>query len=156
MPERAWRFESSPAQIEITMQKLKLLHIALLLIVMTALHFVANLTGLYEQPIIWIDKVLHIMAGIAVAMLWFWFLQRKGKFSDNIPKNILASSAIGFVLLVAFFWEVAEFAFWKWLPEYANNLNLYSPTIFDVLSDIGSNLVGAIIFSILVIKKDKK
>jgi len=137
------------------MQKPKLLHIALLLIAMTALHFIANLTGLYEQPIIWIDKVLHIMAGMAIAMLWFWFLQRKDKLSDNIPKIILASSAVGFVLLIAFLWEVAEFAFWKGLPEYANNLNLYSPTIFDVLSDIGSNLVGAIIFSILVIRKIK-
>ena len=137
------------------MQKPKLLHIALLLIAMTALHFVANLTGLYEQPIIWIDKVLNIMASIAIAMLWFWFLQRKDKFPDNIPKIILTSSTIGFVLLIAFLWEVAEFAFWKGLPKYANNLNLYSPTIFDVLSDIGSNLVGAVVFSLLVIKKNK-
>ena len=137
------------------MQKPKLLHIALLLIAMTMLHFIANLTGLYEQPIIWIDKVLHIMAGIAIAMLWFWFLQRKEKFSDNISKIVLASSAIGFVLLIAFSWEVAEFAFWKGLPEYANNLNLYSPSIFDVLSDIGSNLVGAMVFSWLAIKKNK-
>src|SRR3989344_3021669 len=137
------------------MQKPKLLHIALLLIAMTALHFVANLTGLYEQPIIWIDKVLNIMASIAIAMLWFWFLQKKEKFSDNIPKIILASSIIGFVLLVAFLWEVAEFAFWKGLPEYANNLKLYSPTIFDVLSDIGSNLIGAMTFSLLAMKKIK-
>jgi len=137
------------------MQKPKLLHISLLLIAMTALHFIANLTGLYEQPIIWIDKVLHIMAGIAIAMLWFWFLQRKEKLSDNIPKIILTSSAIGFVLLIAFLWEVVEFAFWKGLPECANNLNLYSPTIFDVLSDIGSNLAGAMVFSWLAIKKNK-
>ena len=135
------------------MQKPKLLHIVLLLIAMTTLHFIANLTGLYEQPIIWIDKVLHIMAGIAIAMFWFWFLQRKQQFSDNIPKIILVSSAVGFVLLIAFLWEVAEFAFWKGLPEYANNLNLYSPTIFDVLSDIGSNLIGAIIFSVFAKKQ---
>ena len=137
------------------MQKPKLFHIALLLIVMTALHFIANSIGLYEQPIIWIDKVLHIMAGVAIAMLWFWFLQRKESPADNIPKIILASSIIGFVLLVAFLWEVAEFAFWKGLPEYANNLKLYSPTIFDVLSDIGSNLIGAITFCLLAIKKNK-
>ena len=138
-----------------TMQKPKLSHIIFLLLAMTALHFIANLTGLYEQPIIWIDKVLHIMAGIAIAMLWFWFLQRKENFSNNIPKIIFVSSAIGSVLLIAFLWEVAEFAFWKGLPEYANNLNLYSPTIFDVLSDIGSNLVGAVVFSWFAIKKNK-
>ncbi|MSU55511.1 MAG: hypothetical protein EXS46_03170 [Candidatus Taylorbacteria bacterium] len=138
-----------------TIQKLKLSHVIFLLLAMTALHFIANLTGLYKQPIIWIDKVLHVMAGIAIAMLWFWFLQRKDKLSDNIPKVILVSSAIGSVLLVAFLWEVFEFAFWKGLPEYANNLNLYSPTIFDVLSDIGSNLIGAIVFSWFAIKKTK-
>ena len=137
------------------MQKPKLFHIALFLITMAALHFIANATGLYEQRIIWIDKVLHIMAGIAIAMLWFWFLQRKEKLSEDIPRIIFASSVIGFVLLVAFFWEVAEFAFWKGLPEYANNLNLYSPTIFDVLSDIGSNLVGAIIFSVIASRKNE-
>lgn len=136
-------------------QKPKLFHIVLLLIAMTILHFVANATSLYEQPVIWIDKVLHVMAGLAIAMLWFWFLQRKENFAENIPKIILASSAIGFVLLVAFLWEVVEFGFWKGLPEYANNLNLYSPTIFDVLSDIGSNLVGGIIFVALAIKKTK-
>lgn len=136
------------------MQKPKLLHIALLLIAMAILHFIANAIGLYEQPIIWIDKVLHIMAGVAIAMLWFWFLQRRENFETNIPKIILVSSAIGFVLLIAFLWEVVEFAFWKGLPEYANNLNLYSPTIFDVLSDIGSNLIGAIIFSVMAIKKN--
>lgn len=138
-----------------TMQKPKLFHIALLLTVMTILHLIANATGLYEQPIIWIDKVLHIMAGIAIAMLWFWFLQRKENLADDIPKIVLASSAVGSVLLVAFFWEIAEFAFWKGLPEYANNLNLYSPTIFDVLSDIGSNLLGGIVFSVLAISKKK-
>ena len=72
------------------MQKAKLLHIVLLLIAMTVLHFIANLTGLYEQPIIWIDKVLHIIAGIAVAMLWFWFLQRKESSLDITSKIILA------------------------------------------------------------------
>ena len=135
------------------MQKPKFFHIVLLLAVMAVLHFVANAVGLYEQPIIWIDKVLHIMAGVAIAMLWFWFLQRKENLFDNIPKIILVGSVVGFVLLVAFLWEVTEFTFWKGLPEYANNLKLYSPTIFDVLSDIGSNLFGAIIFSIVAIKK---
>ncbi len=139
-----------------TMQKIKLFHIALLLVLMTALHIVANFTGLYEQPIIWIDKVLHIMAGVAIAMLGFYFLRKNDKFSENTPKIILAGSIIGFVLLIAFFWEVAEFIFWKGLPNYANAFNLYSPTILDVLTDIGSNLVGGIIFSIFIIKNHKK
>jgi len=137
------------------MQK-KLLHIALLLIVMTVIHFTAVSAGLYEQPVIWIDKVLHVMAGIAIAMFWLWIVQRALKISlENVPIIITISSIVGFVLLIALFWEIFEFAYWKGAPEWANKFKFYSPTIVDVLGDIGSNLVGAIIFSILTIKKKK-
>ena len=120
---------------------------------MTVIHFIAVSVGLYEQPIIWIDKVLHVMAGVAVAMLWFWFLQRREKFSDGISKIILVGSVIGFVLLVALLWEIFEFAYWKGVPEWANKFKFYSPTIVDVLSDMVANLIGGVIFSILAVKK---
>src|SRR3989338_9219402 len=139
------------------MQKTKLLHVALLLIVMTAIHFTAVSVGFYEQPVIWIDKVLHVMAGIAIAMFWLWIVQRALKISlENVPIIITISSIVGFVLLIALFWEFFEFAYWKGAPEWANKFKFYSPTIIDVLGDIGSNLVGAIIFSILAIKRDEK
>jgi len=139
------------------MQKTKLLHVALLLIVMTAIHFTAVSVGFYEQPVIWIDKVLHVMAGIAIAMFWLWIVQRALKISlENVPIIITISSIVGFVLLIALFWEFFEFAYWKGAPEWANKFKFYSPTIVDVLSDIGSNLVGAIFFSILAIKRDEK
>jgi len=138
------------------MQKPKLLHIALLLIVMTAIHFTAVSVGLYEQSVIWIDKVLHIMAGVAIAMSWLWIVRRALKISlENVPIIITISSIVGFVLLIALFWEIFEFAYWQGAPEWANKFKFYSPTIFDVLSDIGSNLVGAVVFSWLAIKKNK-
>ena len=123
---------------------------------MTAIHFTAVSVGLYEQSVIWIDKVLHVMAGIAIAMFWLWIVQRALKISlENVPRIITISSIVGFVLLIALFWEVFEFAYWKGAPEWANKFKFYSPTIVGVLGDIVSNLIGAIIFCILAIKKDK-
>lgn len=138
------------------MQKPKLLHIALLFMVMTAIHFTAVSIGLYEQPVIWIDKVLHVMAGIAIAMSWLWIVRKALKISlENVPTIITISSIVGFVLLIALFWEIFEFAYWNGVPDWANKFKFYSPTIVDVLGDIGSNLIGTIIFCMLVIKKDK-
>ena len=138
------------------MQKPKLFHIVLLLIVMTAIHFTAVSAGLYEQSVIWIDKVLHVMAGVAIAMSWLWIVRRVLKTSlENVPTIIAISSIVGFVLFIALFWEIFEFAYWKGAQEWANKFKFYSPTIVDVLSDIGSNLIGAIIFSMLATKKDK-
>jgi len=70
-------------------QKPKLLHIALLLIVMTAIHFTAVSVGLYEQSVIWIDKVLHVMAGIMIAMFWLWIVRRA---LDQLNQLLLVSA----------------------------------------------------------------
>ena len=85
--------------------KIKLTHIVSVLLVMVFLHFVANATGLYEGRTIWIDKVLHVMAGAAVAMLWFWFLQKKDIIT-NVSSLLIVSSAVGIVALVATSWEI--------------------------------------------------
>lgn len=136
------------------MANIKLLYIICLLAVMTVIHFTAVSVGLYEQSVIWIDKVLHIMAGIAIAMSWHWIMRRSLKTStENVPMLITISSTIGFVLLIALFWEIFEFAYWKGVPEWANKFKFYSPTIVDVLSDMVSNLIGGIIFSIFVSRK---
>ena len=57
--------------------KIQIKHIGIILAVMAGLHVFANLTGMYETPIIWIDKVLHIMAGIAIGMVWLVILQNE-------------------------------------------------------------------------------
>ncbi len=121
---------------------------------MAIIHFTAVSVGLYERPVIWIDKVLHIMAGVAIAMSWLWIVRRVLKISlENIPTIITISSIVGFVLLIALFWEVFEFAYWKSAPEWANKFKFYSPTIVDALSDMTSNLLGGIVFSIFVSRK---
>ena len=121
---------------------------------MTVIHFTAVSVGLYEQSVIWIDKVLHVMAGVAIAMSWLWIVRRVLKISlENIHTIIAISSIVGFVLLIALFWEIFEFAYWKGAPEWANKFKFYSPTIVDVLSDMVSNLIGGVVFSIFVSRK---
>ena len=128
--------------------KIKLAHIVSILLVMVCLHFVANATGLYETRIIWIDKVLHIMAGAAVAMLWIWFLQGKNVVIANLSSLLVVSSVVGTVALLAVSWEILEYIFWKGLPQYAETYNIYSPTIFDLLSDVAFNVIGGAIFTL--------
>ena len=157
-PKGHREFESRPLRsgnntIILIMPNIKLLHIVCLLVIMTVIHFVAVSVGLYEQPIIWIDKFLHILAGIVIAMSWFWIMQRVLKTSDEKAPILLISSTIGFVLFIALFWEVFEFAYWKNAPEWANKFKFYSPTIVDVLGDMASNLLGGIVFSIFVSRK---
>ena len=60
---------------------------------------------------------------------------------------------IGFVLLIAVVWEVAEALFWKYLPLYAEKWNLYSPNIKDVLTDIVANLAGGILLGWAAVRK---
>ena len=128
-------------------------HFIALLCLMVLFHVFANFVGLYEQRIIWIDKVLHIMAGVGVAMIWVWVLQTCFKIAlETIPKVMTVTSLLGFVLFAAIVWEVFEFAFWIAAPAYAVALNLYSPTIFDVLSDLVTNLIGAILFAAVLFR----
>lgn len=131
--------------------KIKIKHIAILLVVMIVLHVFANLTGMYATRIIWIDKVLHIMAGIVIGMVWLVFLQKQDEPLN--AKLVHFMAIIGFVLLIAVVWEVAEALFWKYLPLYAEKWNLYSPNIKDVLTDITANLAGGILLGCTAIRK---
>lgn len=129
--------------------KIKFQHIAFLLISMLGLHIIANFLGMYETKIIWIDKVLHVMAGIAIGMFWL-LISLKHQATSRL---INFMSIIGFVLLIALIWEIAEFAFWNLLPNYAEKLELYSPHIKDVLTDMTANLLGAILLGYITLKK---
>ena len=125
--------------------KIQIKHIAVLLVIMGGLHVFANLTGMYETPIIWIDKLLHIMAGIAIGMVWLVILQKRNEL--RVAKLAHFMAILGFVLLIAVVWEVVEALFWKYLPLYAEKWNLYSPNIKDVLTDIVANLAGGILLA---------
>jgi len=132
--------------------EVKVRHVIGILVVMTLIHVIATLLGHYESDFIWIDKILHIMAGVAIGMFWLWIIQHKFKKikKDKYSKFLLVTSVIGFVLIVAFAWEIAEYAFWKNLPTYAQTLKLYSPSILDLVTDILANIVGGVIVTLKI------
>ncbi len=113
---------------------MKLINLSLLLIFsMVALHFIGNSVGLYDGEIIWIDNILHIMAGSAVALLWLALAKEKYK---KISFTIL------FVFLLAVIWEIIEFGFLKIFPIYALKYSIYPLNFMETIGDIFSNLVG--------------
>lgn len=123
---------------------------------MTVIHFTVVSIGLNEQSIIWVDNVLHILAGVVIAMSWFRIIQKTLKTSiENTPTLIIISSTVGFVLFIALFWEIFEFAYWKGVPEWANKFKFYSPTIADALIDMVLDLIGGAVFFLFISRKKR-
>ncbi|MEK6846693.1 MAG: hypothetical protein AABY16_00845, partial [Nanoarchaeota archaeon] len=50
--------------------QLRVWHILFIVCVITILHISAILFGWYDSNIIWIDNIEHILAGIALSMLF--------------------------------------------------------------------------------------
>ena len=117
-----------------------------LLLVMIFLHFVANATYVYQTQIqngsVWFDNILHTIAGMAFTLLVLWILNRNN-LQYSLTTTIIFTIACVFCL--ATLWELIEFGFFKIFTSYAQNLNIYSPSIKEAFSDILSNVFGGII-----------
>lgn len=120
-----------------------------LLVSMVVLHFIAVGVGLYAVSIVWIDKVLHILAGAAVALLALWVLERR-----SIRATALRVILIVFVLAVL--WELLEFLFMALFPTYARSLAIYSPNLLEATSDVITNLIGALAVFLLRNPRSKR
>ena len=112
-----------------------------LLISVVILHFVANTFGIYDAQIaagnVWIDNILHAIVGLAIALLWTVISKDQEVSSVQAVIKILA-----FVAVFAFAWELLEFAFYIFVPNYATKLQIYSPSAQEAFMDIISNLGG--------------
>lgn len=128
-------------------------YIVALFILMIGLHIIANLTGMYETRIIWIDKVLHLLAGIAIGLVWMTVTEKR--YTNRIKISSLFLLLVLFVLLVSLFWEAIEFSFWRTLPFYAEKMNLYSPHLKDAITDIIANLFGVILLGWMMYLRKK-
>ena len=131
--------------------------VLLILILVVALHFIGNAMGVYEQQIeagfVWFDNVLHALVGLAVGLLWLAFL---GKRRSERTVLFRASTALVFVLAVAMLWELVEFGFFKLFPTYAEQLNIYSPSLKEAFGDILSNVAGGLVLLLFMVLGTKK
>jgi Na+-transporting NADH:ubiquinone oxidoreductase subunit NqrE len=103
-------------------------------------HFTANIFGIYDAQIaagnVWIDNVLHVLVGLAGALLWVNFKKQDYSFFNTLT----------FVLALAIGWEICELVFYILAPEQALNLKIYSPSVQEAAVDIGSNFLGGVLF----------
>ncbi len=102
-----------------------------------------------------IDIPLHLIGGIIIGLFWWWLAN---KFSLNLggvaPKIF---SFVGFVTTVSFLWESYEFITWKYFASVTPIWELYSPTVSDLLSDLVTTAVGALLIGfVYVIVKRKE
>lgn len=128
-----------------------------LLLAVVILHFVANAFGIYQMQIqngfVWFDNILHFISGIAFGLLVLWILNKKNlKYSWTTTIIFI----ITFVFFSAVTWELVEFGFSKIFTSYAYNLNIYSPSIMESLSDIFSNMIGGITLLLFIRKRYKE
>lgn len=131
--------------------QIRIWYIITIFIVISLLHIFAVLFGLYSTSIVWIDKLQHILAGVAVAM-FFLYLQSRKRVNLN-SKRKLFFKVLFLVLIVAIIWELLEFSFLEIFPLYAKKFSLYSPTLEEAIGDIIANLIGALLSLIFIRNK---
>ena len=97
----------------------------------------------YWYTSIWyFDIVMHILGGIFIGLLLFWFLNKK-KITFNL---IFALKAILGVLIVGILWEFFEIILNNIIA--GDNFN-----IFDTISDLFFDLAGGSLASIYFLRK---
>jgi hypothetical protein len=122
---------------------MKFRYIIFILAAMTAVHFSALVFGLYAGKV-WVDKPLHFVGGVVLAMIGYWLLEIPSiKSRLGMPSSLAtALLVIGFTLFGGLLWEIFEYVFLQVSPTYALKLKFYSPLVSDLLSDIIMDMLG--------------
>lgn len=123
----------------------------LLIIAIAILHFLGVYFGIYEyqiqQGFVWFDNILHALDGAIFAYAWISFKKSKG-----ITTSL--TSAIIFVFILGVGWEILEYGIMKLFPSSAMDLKIYSPSIWEAVQDIISNIVGAVALTLIVLRRN--
>ena len=125
----------------------KLWHIACILLLMVLVHLAAIPLGLYRGKV-WVDKPLHVLGGIALALFWLWLAGRLWGMSVPSSAFFWIVTTVSFTALGAFAWELFEFSIAAWFPGKAYGLKLYSPNLKDALFDMLFGVGGGFLLSI--------
>jgi hypothetical protein len=83
------------------------------------------------------DIALHVIAGIALGLLWLSLLGRSFPY-----RHILLLSTISFAVFGSVLWEFWEWGGWFFFPAYTD---FYVPSYTDTLGDITCGLCGGIV-----------
>ena len=128
----------------------KTFQLIILALIITGLHLAGIFLGLYERQIP-VDVPQHVLAGVAFALVWLWWLKPEHK--AGLSKGLVFVSILGFATLLGVAWEVLEFVVWKLFPTFAGGFKFYSPTVGELLGDVLANTAGSVLSGFFVLRK---
>jgi hypothetical protein len=108
-------------------------------VIIEAGHLLSRVYGFYFKYS-WYDILLHVLAGVALGLLWLW-ISRNSNFLSSFVKYL---SLLAFAVLGSFLWEIWEYTNWRIFPW----TTVYIQDVADILGDIFSGLAGGAIVAI--------
>jgi hypothetical protein len=115
----------------------KYLKLSILVLLLVGLGHLISRRRAYYGDYWYADIILHVSAGIALALFWIGLAGRPMKRSEYL-------SVVLFAVFGSFLWELWEFSGLHLVPDKL----IYKPTLPDSLGDITSGMVGGIIVSL--------
>ncbi len=131
---------------------IRLPHILLVTIAITAAHLAAVTMGWYEKTVWAVDGPLHFLGGALAAMVFLWLTNTNYKTREGSPWYVFFA-ILGAALVGSFLWELLEFSMLWSIPAFAIQCKLYSATPGDLLSDLGFGLAGGLALAGVFIRK---
>jgi len=131
---------------------IRLRHILLVTIAITAAHLAAVTMGWYEKTVWAVDGPLHFLGGALAAMVFLWFTEKNVKEQKG-SRWYIFFAILGAALVGSFLWELIEFLMLRSVPTFAIQYKLYSTTPGDLLSDLGFGLAGGLFLASVLIQK---
>ena len=124
--------------------------IAAIIAAMTATHIFAINYGYYSGDV-WIDQPLHFVGGVLAALAGYWALgfPAIGRIFGELNRFATGFVLASFALIGSFLWELFEFGLLICCESWARAGRLISPSVADVLSDMGLGLAGGIVFALV-------
>jgi hypothetical protein len=102
--------------------------------------------------LVWLDEVLHFIAGAWVALLWWHMLGRRSfdMIKESVQhKAVFILLTLSFVALIGVLWEFFEFGLDAVvMARYGFPLN--QPSIGDTLSDLLLDILGGLSLALLI------
>ena len=123
----------------------KYLKLSLLVLLLVGLGHIISRKKAYYGDYWFADIILHVSAGVALALFWIGLAGKPKKKSEYV-------SVVLFAVFGSFLWEIWEFTGLHVIPDKL----IYKPTLSDSLGDIVSGMSGGLIVSVISWLKSKR
>jgi len=123
----------------------------ILIAVILVAHFIAVWYLLYPK-FFWLDIVLHLIGGIAVALFVVIYFGDRLNATNSIVFIII--SLIAWTVFAGVLWEFFEWGFDNFVAT-PYDLPYSQPGLDDTMGDLAMDILGGLVVAILYIKKKK-